>query len=154
MIDAKTKAGAHALLVDSSGKIALVQKSLNYTYDKNNAGKISMFGGGLEMNEDPLNALRRELREELGLDISGKTIHMLNTYHKTKEQDGCDEDVHVFLVKGVDFADLRIQLEGDDVVVKDANEKIIEGLAGELLMRSNLTRITRLVLEDFARGTN
>jgi 8-oxo-dGTP pyrophosphatase MutT (NUDIX family) len=154
MSDTMKKAGAHAVLVSSSGKIVLVAKGMEYAYFKNNAGKVSMFGGGMEAGEEPLAALKRELREELGLDISANEVSALNTYQKTEEQDGGDASIHVFMVKGIDSAALKIQKESADVATKDANERIIEGTADELLTRPDLTRITRLALEDFVKNPN
>ncbi|MEY4731217.1 MAG: hypothetical protein RL681_163 [Candidatus Parcubacteria bacterium] len=108
----------------------------------------------MEAGEEPLAALKRELREELGLDISANEVSALNTYQKTEEQDGGDASIHVFMVKGIDSAALKIQKESADVATKDANERIIEGTADELLTRPDLTRITRLALEDFVKNPN
>ena len=146
------KSGAHALLVDESGKMALVAKGMDYAYFKDNAGKVSLFGGGMESDEEPLAALTRELHEELGLDIVARDVHVLGTYQKTQEQDGRDATIHVFVVTGVNLAGLEIQEESPDVATKDANERVVIGTANELLARPDLTRITRIALQDFVQS--
>lgn len=110
-----------------------------------------MFGGGIDEGEDVLTALKRELFEELKLDISGKVVEPLGFYEKTIEQDGMNAEVHVFTVSGVDPENVVIQKEEGGVEVKDFNEAIIEGRPEELLLNPALTRITRLALEDFLR---
>ncbi len=145
--------GAHALLVAPDGKILLVLKGSDYTYDRNNAGKVSMFGGRIESGEDVLTGLRRELSEELGLEISPDRARELNVYQKTKELDGADVEVHIFVVSGIDPAAIHLQAEGSDIETPDVNEKIISGTAEELLLRADLTRITRMAIEDFITST-
>ncbi len=145
------EAGAHALLVSDAGKIILVAKGEAYTYFKENAGKISMFGGGMESGEEPLTALKRELSEELGLNISAKEVEELNVYRKSREQDGRDAEIHVFIIRGIDADSLAIQKEDASIRVRDENEAIVRGSVTELLARNDLTRVTRQALEDFAR---
>jgi 8-oxo-dGTP pyrophosphatase MutT (NUDIX family) len=146
----KREAGAHALLVGENGKILLVRKGSAYRYDAVNAGRVSMFGGRVETNEEPEAALRRELIEELALEVSTLHVEPLNTYQKTKGQDGADVDVHVFVVEGVDSSTLKIR-EEDQATTKDldANEAIVEGSPDELLGRVDLTRITTLALREY-----
>ena len=149
-MDNKKELGAHALLITPAGSVLLVSKGAGYGYDKNNAGKVAMFGGRVEAGEDPRAALIRELREEIGLEVAAGTVEELNTYKKTAEQDGGDVDVHVFVVRGVDPAEVSLRAEGPEVEIPDVNEAVIEGGTQELLARPDLTRITRLALEDLA----
>ncbi len=145
------ESGAHALLASSAGTVLLVAKGAAYGYDKNNAAKVTMFGGRVESGEDPLAALKRELYEELGLNAGDKTIGKLNVYEKTKEQDGSDVDVHVFVVQGIDPQTVVLREEDPGTGIPDVNEAVIEGTPAELLARPDLTRITRLALEDLVR---
>jgi 8-oxo-dGTP pyrophosphatase MutT (NUDIX family) len=146
------ESGTHALLSGDAEKVFLVLKGAGYAYDQKNAGKVSMFGGKIEAGEDALAGLKRELFEELALDISKNEVRKLNVYQKTKEQDGSDVEVHVFVVKGIDPATLAIRKEITNVVKDmDANEVLIEGTPTELLARTDLSRITRLALEDLVK---
>ncbi len=54
-----TVLGASALIVDRNGKVALVRHS--YTLG------LSLPGGGVKRSEPPLDAMLRELREEIGV---------------------------------------------------------------------------------------
>ncbi|MET7313551.1 NUDIX domain-containing protein [Streptomyces sp. NPDC005134] len=56
-------AGAGAVIHDAAGRILLVQPS--YRTDT-----WEIPGGGLDTGEDPLQAVRREVKEELGIDLT------------------------------------------------------------------------------------
>ncbi len=146
----KREAGAHALLVSANGTVLLAQKGVAYRYDERNAGRVSMFGGRVEAGEEPRAALTRELMEELALDVSACDVEALRTYQKTKELDGTDVDVHVFIVRVVHPSTLRIREENHAATTDlDVNAMIIEGPPDELLARVDLTRITRLALGEY-----
>lgn len=142
--------GAHALLVTSNGEVLLVQKGPKYTFNPHNAGKVGMFGGGIEPNETPELALARELHEELELDVRDMQIIPLGMYQKTVLEDVADCTVHVFLVHDVDPTALVLH-EGIDenTDTQDDNSAIVRGSVEALLARTDLTRITRLALEDY-----
>lgn len=130
--------GAHALLLTKDHRVLLVPKGAQYQHDARNAGKVAMFGGGVEAGENPMTALKRELMEELELASDETTYTFLNTYHKTLETDGVEVMVYVYVVYGVDMTHCTLH-EGDQIVC---------GSPTELLARPDLTRITRLALQD------
>jgi 8-oxo-dGTP pyrophosphatase MutT (NUDIX family)/predicted kinase len=142
--------GAHALLVTPKGEVMLVLKGPKYTFNPHNAGKVGMFGGGIETSEAPERALARELEEELELDIRDKQVTPLGSYQKTITEDASDCTVHVFVVYDVDPTTLTLH-EGidEDTEIQDNNSAIMQGAPEALLARTDLTRVTRLALEDY-----
>lgn len=66
---ARKRVGADALVRDEQGRILLVDPQYKPDWD--------MPGGMAEANEPPLDALRRELTEELGLDIPASDMALL-----------------------------------------------------------------------------
>lgn len=140
---AKYSSGAHALLITPDGKIVLEQKSEDYIFDSFNKNKLSMYGGGIDPYEKPLEALRRELNEELKFDLHSDPEE-LGVYKKNMAQDGTDVKVHVFIVRGVDPETLSISTvdrgEGGTYFVIDTIDNFLKN--------SNVSRITKLALED------
>ncbi|MGH4011630.1 MAG: NUDIX domain-containing protein [Pseudonocardiaceae bacterium] len=66
---ARKRVGADALLHDQQDRILLVDPKYKPDWD--------MPGGMAEANEPPVDALRRELKEELGLDIPASDMALL-----------------------------------------------------------------------------
>ena len=61
-----------ALLVDTNGKLIAQQRD-----DKpgiTNPGMVSLFGGTSHESESPIETLRRELREELELEVNSNNL--------------------------------------------------------------------------------
>jgi 8-oxo-dGTP diphosphatase len=65
----RKRVGADALLRDERGRILLVDPKYKPDWD--------LPGGMAEANEPPLDALRRELTEELGLEIAARDMTLL-----------------------------------------------------------------------------
>ena len=63
----KHRSGAGVLLKDKSGKFLLQLRDNKKTISSQ--GKWSVFGGGVKRNENPLDAVIREMKEELELDM-------------------------------------------------------------------------------------
>lgn len=64
---------ATACLLDDAGKLLIVRKR---------GTRIFMLPGGkIEPGEAPLEALRRELREELGLEVQASALKPLGHFH-------------------------------------------------------------------------
>jgi len=55
------------------------------------------FGGGVEEGETPIEALVRETKEELSLDIIANDVIFIGSYHKAVN--GIKEKRHLFLYK-------------------------------------------------------
>ena len=58
--------GVGAVIVNSEGKVLLMKRGLKA---RNERGKWQIPGGGLEFGESFEDAIRREVKEELGIDI-------------------------------------------------------------------------------------
>ncbi len=135
----KTDIGANVIFVTPDNKIILQKRDINPNIL--NSGKISMFGGTIKLHENLKDGLRREILEETEIDIENYTILKLGVYYKTKEIDGQDYTVNVFLVKQVPVEKIRVH-EGAGFVFDQAEV---------LLQNSDLTRTTRLALDDFVK---
>lgn len=67
LITSNVQENALAIIFDSSMRILLLHRS---TYpDQWMPNKWSLVGGGIEKNEKPIDAVRREIKEEIGLEI-------------------------------------------------------------------------------------
>lgn len=104
-----------------------------------NPGFIAMFGGTVEKSENSIEALGRELREELELNLGLYSFEEFKVYYKTKEIDGEDYKVTVFIVKNVNSKNLKLR-EGKSIVYLSDNDDI-DNL--------QMTRITRHAINDF-----
>ena len=135
----ETNIASHVILVTKDNKIIL--QKVDSKPGLINPGKISMYGGTIKANEKSLEGLYRELEEELNFDFRNFPIEKLGTYHKTKETDGVDYIIHVFVIKRVDPNKLESK-EGLGLVIEEPNKA---------LNNPKLTRITKLALEDFIK---
>ena len=63
----KTSISVKALVEDQTGRFLIIRRSMT---SKNNRGMWDLPGGKLDPGESPVQALRRELAEELGLAVS------------------------------------------------------------------------------------
>jgi 8-oxo-dGTP pyrophosphatase MutT (NUDIX family) len=133
----ETDIGATAILISKSNKILLQERDDNPNIY--NPGMIGMFGGTINKSETIESGLIRELKEEIGINIKDFRKSKLGVFYKTKEQDGIDYKVNVFIIKNVPIKSLKIT-EGKLIVLR--NEKTI-------LENTKLSRITKLALTKY-----
>ena len=121
-----------ALLVDTNGKLIAQQRD-----DKpgiTNPGMVSLFGGTSHEGESPIETLRRELEEELELEVNSNNL-LLQTI---KHENGTNVACSIYIVTGVDAEKLKLH-EGAGFAV---------GTPEDLLSRS-VTGVTQQAIEAF-----
>ena len=121
-----------ALLVDTNGKLIAQQRD-----DKpgiTNPGMVSLFGGTSHEGEPPTETLRRELQEELELEVNSSNL-LLQT---VKCENGANVACSIYIVTGVDAEKLKLH-EGAGFAT---------GTPEELLSRP-VTGVTKQAIEAF-----
>ena len=121
-----------ALLVDTNGKLIAQQRE-----DKpgiTNPGMVSLFGGTSHEGESPIETLRRELQEELELEVNSSNL-LLQT---VKCENGANVACSIYIVTGVDAEKLKLH-EGAGFAT---------GTPEELLSRP-VTGVTKQAIEAF-----
>ena len=124
-----------ALLVDTNGKLIAQQRD-----DKpgiTNPDMVSLFGGTSHEGELPIETLRRELQEELELEVSSNNL-LLQT---VKHENGTNVACSIYIVTGVDAEKLELH-EGAGFAM---------GTPEELLSRS-VTAVTQQAIEAFVEA--
>ena len=78
-------------IVNSEGKILLTQRSLN----KNNGGKWEPTGGLVISGETSKQGIKRELKEEIGLDIEDDKIRLIKEIVEENEKLNFFRDIYL-----------------------------------------------------------
>ena len=126
-----------ALLVDTNGKLIAQQRD-----DKpgiTNPGMVSLFGGTSHEGESPIETLRRELQEELELEVNSNNL-LLQT---VKHENGTNVACSIYIVTGVDAEKLKLH-EGAGFAT---------GTPEELISRP-VTGVTQQAIEAFVEAQN
>jgi len=89
------KQGAHVLILDPNG--ALIMQQRDPEPGVIGPGKISVWGGGIEQGEQPIDAAMRELHEELELSVKRDDLSFLGTYQRMKDISNGDVGVYLFI---------------------------------------------------------
>ena len=121
-----------ALLVDTNGKLIAQQR--DDTPGITNPGMVSLFGGTSHESESPIETLRRELEEELELEVNSRNL-LLQT---VKHENGTNVACSIYIVTGVDAEKLKLH-EGAGFAT---------GTPEELLSRP-VTSVTQQAIEAF-----
>jgi 8-oxo-dGTP diphosphatase len=88
---------ANVILHTSNGQLILQQRD-----DKpgiSNPGEITAFGGSCGPQEEPLQAAKREMQEELGLNLQDSELEFWKIYRKTMDKHGEDAEVNLFILE-------------------------------------------------------
>lgn len=122
--------GIGVLLRTQDGTFLLQQRDHNA---KTTPGRITPFGGGLEDAEDVYVCAKRELFEELTLELQDDDLRDIGVFPSCA-QPGIS--IQMFLVEGVDISLLTLQ-EG---------EAIVEMSPEEVLKNEKVTDFTKEVI--------
>lgn len=68
----------HCWIINSKKEILITQRSMN----KNRGGKWENTHGGVKAGETSIKAMKRELKEELGIDIKDNELKLIKTVKK------------------------------------------------------------------------
>lgn len=136
-----------ALIVSNDGRLLMGMK------DPTGGGVYAdcwhIPGGGIEQGEDKIQALTREVEEEVGIDITSAKIELIDDQGSgvsTKKKDGEEVECHMkFYVYRVDlktnFLDTKVSLSDDLKVFEWAD---LKKLASYKLTPPSITLFKRL----------
>lgn len=128
---------AVALLWLPDGRLSLQRRSVDAPIA---AGKLGFFGGHIEAGELPEVCIRRELAEEISLDVDTLDItHLCDILVPASSYDGRDHQFFIF----------ETNIDDDNFVVYEG-DRAESYLPAELLSRDDLSEIVRKVLEQHA----
>ena len=124
-----------ALLVDTNGKLIVQQRD-----DKpgiTNPGMVSLFGGTSHEGESPIETLRRELQEELELEVNSNNLLLQTVKHENETNVACS----IYIVTGVDAEKLKLH-EGAGFATGTPEE----------LLSHPVTGVTQQAIEAFVEA--
>ena len=113
----KTHVGAYGVIIKDN-KITLVKKARG-----GYKGKLDLPGGGIEHTELPEEALKREIMEEAGINITNyKLLDVVATNIKWEMEPNLWEDLHhIGILYTVDTNELFLKNEADGLDSNGAN---------------------------------
>ena len=125
----KTHVGAYGILI-RDGKIALVKKARG-----GYKGKYDLPGGGIEHTETPIEALHREMMEEVeGTVIKEELLDATSTNIKWLMEENVTEDLHhIGILYLVDIKEENLKIDADGLDSDGAVWLPIEELKEEQL---------------------
>jgi len=125
----KTHVGAYGIVI-RDGKIALIKKARG-----GYKGKYDLPGGGIEHDETPIEALKRELMEEIsGTVVEATLLEATSVTFKWQMEENLIEDLHhVGILYIVKIAEENLKVEADGLDSDGAVWMNIETLTEDML---------------------
>jgi len=129
MIKKHTHIGSYGI-VTNGNEIILIKKGRG-----GHKGKLDLPGGGIEHTESPDEALKREIMEEAGINITNfKLITTLSDNFTWEMEPDLYEDLHhLGIIYLVEADDTKLNTEGDDQDSRGANWYDINTISTENL---------------------
>lgn len=132
----RMKPGVTVLPVDDDGRVRLVRQ-FRYALG---AESLEAPAGGVDEGEDPLDAAKRELKEEMGITASDWTA--LGTVHLDTAIVHCPD--HLFVARGLAFGEPdREGTESMETVTVTLAEAVASVVRGEIVQASSCVLILR-----------
>lgn len=101
--DGEFKLSVHTWILNSKGELLIQKRNENL---KRNPGKWAFTGGAVDTNESSLNGAKREVKEEIGIEVKDEEIEYLLSFKREKGF------VDVWLIKkDIAIEDLKLQDE-------------------------------------------
>jgi len=113
------------LFYDDKGDILLQNRR---TYSKHGE-EYGFFGGKIEENENAEQALKREMKEELGLEI--KDYKLFKNYHQKIPEINREVDRWVFLAPMPNLKKLKVE-EGEPALMKFTDSFKLKMIPGDV----------------------
>lgn len=106
-----------AIILNKNGEVLLQKKDLNYKTIP--GGYWMLFGGEIEEGEAPETTIKREIKEELGYEITESNLFAIKDYNVEGKFEG---KRYIFLIKfNGKISDLRLE-EGAGFAFFDKSE--------------------------------
>lgn len=122
--------GIGVMLQTSTGTYLLQERDNNAA---RHPGRVAPFGGGIENEEDALQCARREMFEELNLNLDTANLATIQLFESRHEP---EVFIQMFLAKGI---------EKSKLVLKEGRA-IVEMTKEEAIENENVTDFTKEVL--------
>jgi len=115
-----------ALIEDAHGRFLITQRSMDKSWG---AGWWEIAGGGVRAGESSVDALRREVPEEVGLQVEDGPYSPVYSYENVDLERGDNYFVDIYHIH-LDFTEEDVRLvDGEAIAFRLASWKEIEGLA-------------------------
>lgn len=139
----KTLKIAAACLLDATGRLLIVRKRGTQMF--------ILPGGKIEPDEAPLDALKRELHEELGLEMRSSSLQPLgHFYSRAANEPDHNVEADIFLGQLQDAITAKAEIEAFEWLVLDARhqyelapllrEQVVPALLDQLIVTTERTR--------------
>lgn len=136
----KTHVGAYGIIIDNN-KIALIKKARG-----GYKGKLDLPGGGIEHTENPLETLKREIMEEVGILMdSYSLLDVASVNIKWEMETDLWEDLHhIGILYKVKVNDMNLKREADGLDSDGADWYNIDELSKEELSPFTIYSLEKL----------
>jgi 8-oxo-dGTP diphosphatase len=114
---------AGVLLISTHGEL-IAQKRDDIPHI-DNPGKVSAFGGTMEENETPLDAVVRELGEETNLKVESQDLKPFTDYKAWREMTQETEMIYYYIFKDIEVNNLKIYEGEGYYIVKSPDDPLL-----------------------------